>query len=257
MLESHTQICEDASIIEHGRDEILEYKFEVPGLGTKCLKHLSSKEIYNIFLLNQSVDVKAKAYWCSKFGIDHINWDLLFAQNLQNKYMPRKCKDFNWKLFHGLINTESRLKRMHFSDGCCKICANGLIEDLDHLLMECSSVAPIWNLIESIIYSVFGTSYVIDLTAITLGFWGRNGTHNMSDTTIVNVLMSIARYHIWKVRNCIKYGNENISVFQSIKRVKIDLDVHLKTLNASRSTCLSLKGKIESVLAILKCHKES
>ena len=45
-----------------------------------------------------------------------------FQMNLVNYSFPRQCKDFNWKLFQGQINTESRLQRMSLSDGRCKIC---------------------------------------------------------------------------------------------------------------------------------------
>ena len=46
----------------------------------------------------------------------------------------KKCKDFNWKLFYGLVNTESKLKHMKYSDGLCKMCNLGVIEIAIHML---------------------------------------------------------------------------------------------------------------------------
>ena len=49
--------------------------------------------------------------------MNDTNWTDLFIQNLINRYMPKKCKYFNWKVFHGLVNTEVKLRQMNFSDG--------------------------------------------------------------------------------------------------------------------------------------------
>ena len=227
LLESHTQVYEDASIINYDKEDILEYKLEVPGLGIKCLKNLSSKDIYNIFLLNQDVETKSNEYWCNKFGLVDVDWDALFTQNLTNKYIPRKCKDFNWKLFHGLINTESRLQKMKYSDGRCKICPTGDIESMDHLMTGCKYGQVLWNKLESIIQACFGPSYKLDLITIMLGLWNIDANRNELDITIINALLSMCRYHIWKVRCCIKYGHENIPQIQSVKRFQIDSKSHL------------------------------
>ena len=116
------------------KERILEYKFKMPGEKIKSLEELDSKEIYNIFLLSQSLDIKSKGYWCRKLGVEELDWEAWFSHNFNNKLLPRKVKDFNWKLFHGLINTEKRLKQMRYSDGICKICHTQSIEDIHHLM---------------------------------------------------------------------------------------------------------------------------
>ena len=135
---------------------ILQYQFHVPCSGRKALEDLSPKNSHYIFLLSQETEVKSKRYWCEKLSLNEPNWESWFSKNVMNKLLPRKEKDFNWKLFHGLINTESRLKLINCSDGICKICNTGEIEDIDHLLIKCNTNMSLWKIIEKVILDYFG-----------------------------------------------------------------------------------------------------
>ena len=72
---------------------------------------------------------------------------LWFDCNFVNDLVPRKCKDFNWKIFHGQVNTETRLEKMNMSNGMCVVCENGK-ENLEHLLIDCRHVYSIWDAVE-------------------------------------------------------------------------------------------------------------
>ena len=109
-----------------------------------------TKDIYKIILLNRKPILKSKAYWENRLHDDDIAWDTWFKQNLCNNLMPRKCKDVNWKLFHGQIKTENRLCKMQYSDGSCYVCSN-VVENVEHLLTTCSAHDEIWNVTEYII----------------------------------------------------------------------------------------------------------
>ena len=150
------------------------------------------------------------------------------------------------------MNTESRLEKMKYSNGQCKLCNTGETENIDHLMMGCRHNKIIWELLERIIQMVFGRFYKIDLVATIFGFWSVNDTQSPSDIEIINVLMGICRYHIWKIRNCIKYENEKISITQSVSRLKIELNLHLQTLLFSHSTCQIIKEKLEIVQIYMK-----
>ena len=104
---------------------MLEMEFKIPNAGTKSLSDLTSGDVYNILLLNRKTELKSKEYWNRKFINMNIDWEDWFSQNFVNRYIPRKCKDFNWKVFHGHVNTETRLLKMKFSDGICKLCHTG------------------------------------------------------------------------------------------------------------------------------------
>ena len=120
--------------------------FQIPGGGQKPLCTLSAKGIYKILLNSTDMGVRSKEYWSDKFRdfTAIIDWEIWFHVNFINVCMPRKCRDFNWKLFHGCINTEMRLKQMTFSNGICKMC--GIHdENVEHLLYTCSKLSGIWE----------------------------------------------------------------------------------------------------------------
>ena len=253
MPECCARDVEYTSVITHDKGDILQYKFVVPGLGIKCLNELTSKDMYDIFLLNQPFDIRSKHYWCEKFGINDFNWPDMFQQNFINEYLPRKCKDFNWKIFHGLVNTETRLKNMKYSDGICKSCTTGSIENMEHLLLGCKYNKFIWKLIEKIVKKLVGESFKINTLEVLLGIWSVVDTRSLTDVKIINVIMGMCRYHIWKMRNNIRYGNEDeIGFTKSVKLLKISLESHLQLLILSSKPDEETKEKFNNALTILR-----
>ena len=83
-----------------------------------------------------------------------IDWNLCFDCNFFNNLMPRKCKDFNWKIFYKQVNTETSLEKMNMSNGMCVVCENGK-ENLEHLLIDYGHVYGIWDAIARLIKSLF------------------------------------------------------------------------------------------------------
>ena len=223
--------------INGGKDVLLQQEFLVPEVGIKSLSDLTAKDIYNIFLLNKFPVMPSKQYWLDKFQLDNINWESWFSVNLTNKLLPRKCKDFNWKVFHGLVNTEVKLKHMKYSDGFCKVCRSGLIENLEHLIYECPNSYRIWNNVEEIIKKWLGFSYTMGKIQSLAGVWETKSNTISAEVLIINVLASISRYHLWKVRSSIRYGNESISFTGSARMLKWSLVQHMKLL---KLTSLSL-----------------
>ena len=230
------------------KESILEYKFKVPGAAIKTLQELDSKDIYNIFLLSQDLDIKSKDYWCKKLRAEELDWEMWFTQNFMNKLLPRKVKDFNWKLFHGLVNTESRLKQMKYSDGTCKMCSTQCTEDILHLLFACGKNKTIWKIIDKIILESFGCVINININEAISGYWNPGNVHSPIDVSLINVLLGICRYHIWKIRNSIKYGNEKINFVQRVKILKFDLKTHVHILLASVNVSKDIKDKLKLVL---------
>ena len=104
--------------IERKRDDftdknsILSKLLQISGGKFKPLAELNAKYIYNIFLLSKKVYTNSQSYWSSKFPNIEIDWNICFKGNFVNPLLPRKCKDFNWKIFSGLVNTKVMLKRM-------------------------------------------------------------------------------------------------------------------------------------------------
>ena len=95
---------------------ILDATFRLPN----GLPKPPTKDLYSIVLYNRTVQIPSKLQWLHKFDNIDNKWMVWFQNYLVNDLLPRQCRDFNWKLFHGQINTENRLQRMSLSDGKCK-----------------------------------------------------------------------------------------------------------------------------------------
>ena len=122
---------------------------------------LSASEIYNILLLNENVHISSIEYWSRKFPHEVIDFRLWFSLLFNSKLCDRKHLDFNWKLFHGLVNTEVKLKRMSYSDGICTVCKCSN-EDIEHLLVDCKHVEEVWSFVETCF-----TQYSHDFNTLT------------------------------------------------------------------------------------------
>ena len=103
-----------------------------------------SKDLYNIILFNRIVQIASKLYWLQKFDNIDYKWLIWFQMNFVNIFYHGNANNSNCKLFHGQINTESRLQRMSLYDGKWKICCIH-VKNLGHLLYECGGVAKMWQ----------------------------------------------------------------------------------------------------------------
>ena len=227
--DSITNYNQDNVWVNMDKDDILEIQFSVPGIGKKPFKDMSTKDIYNTLLLTNPPEISAKTYWINKLNLNTVNWDIICDINLCNKYIPKKCTDFNWKVIHGLVNTEKWLNKMKYSDGKCKVCDDDIVEDIEHLLYRCENSKKVWDIINQIILSFLGQP--VQLYQVFLGAFTDEGTTSMR-TYMVNVILSITRYHLWKVRNSIKYDNDTINFITSKHRLKWDIIQHLKILDS-------------------------
>ena len=214
---------DENSWVSKTKECILEYRFNVPGVGIKLLSELTSKDLYTILLQNKITSIPTKEYWENKLQTENINFDNWIQTNINNKFMPRNCCDFNWKILHKLVNTEVILQKMQYSDGKCKVCDSNIPENIDHLIYECSTVKPLWNLIAAICSDWLGEPFAITKNLSLSGEWQNTPTEN---SIILNVIISITRFHIWKIRNLIKYGEEKVSPISNIKRLKWSLGQH-------------------------------
>jgi hypothetical protein len=60
-----------------------------------------------------------------------------------------KIKEFNFKLFHGILPCNVNLKKWKIKDeGACDVC--GLPQTIEHLLFDCVYVKPLWSLVENV-----------------------------------------------------------------------------------------------------------
>ena len=229
------------STLFQGVESILSTKFEVPGQKSKELKDLTSKDIYQIFILNNKVSIASKRYWQSKFPNEEFEWQVWFKYNFVNKLLPRKCKDFNWRIFYGQVNTEMRLKKMKYSNGICTVC-NSQEENLEHLLLSCTGIQEIWKEIEKVV-KLIHDDIELSTCIILTGFFKEQVFGKL-----VNVIMSICRWNIWKRRNLYKYEKQSMSTDQCLKTIKIEVKTQLKLISKGKCKRKSMNEMCKTLM---------
>ena len=230
-------VDKNESLIKGGKEFLLQMNFMVPNTGIKSLNDLSSKDIYNIFNLASAPTIPSQRYWLNKLNRDHIDWDTLFLVNTNNKLMPRNVADFNFKCFHGLNRTGIRLRAMKLGVGLCLSCKR-VDENLEHVLYECNNSEYIWRAVENILRNTFNDNSIsISKPEVLTGMWKNTVSPKL---LLMNVVISISKFHIWKIRNKLRYDFELTDKDKSIKILKWSLFNHISLLKKNESSKSSL-----------------
>ena len=244
---------EENDICDWNKEAILQQQFSIPNLGTKPLEQLTSKDIYTIFNQSSEVTISSHQYWIDKLGDISIDWAVWYEVNLNNKFLPRPCKDYNYRIFHGLVRTENKLRYMKhkdgtsYSDGKCVVCKSGANENVEHVLYDCTLIGQIWQSTETLVRIIF-PDFTIDKETAVTGF----RPHAIDiKVLIANVILSIARFHIWKIRNRIKYNKEKISCESSILILKWRWTQHISLLTNDEKLDQPLLHSIEHLIETL------
>lgn len=207
-------------------DAILKMQFEIPSVGIKMLKDMSSSELYSIFMYSENVEMKSKDYWSNKFSNIIVDFESWFTFILNSKIIPRKCLDFNWRIFHGQINTENRLKHMKFSNGMCCLCQLKN-ENIEHLLTDCIDVQTVWTNLENIIDYIFNMNKTLHKFDKIVGLLGEV---QCEKDEVINMMLSIARWLIWKRRCLFKFDDNYINQPTLLIWIKNEIKEHVKIL---------------------------
>ena len=231
------------------KGNLLQTFFEVPDIGLKSLRDLSSKDIYKIFATKNEPYIKSKDYWSNEMfpGLD-LDFKVWFKLNFNSKILPRACKDFNIKLFHGWLGTETKLSRMGYSNGLCRCCKT-YQENAEHLLIKCQYRRQIWNVLQTSLKKSFGNFLKISRTEILAGFFKDPDSHT---SQIINMCIGVTRYHLWITRNSIRYDEENITFIQCCQILKYKLIDHSNILIKSEKTNSGIRQLLEKVVQDIK-----
>ncbi len=228
-------------------DTILSTKYRLPGGKEKCLKDLTSKDIYNILMSTNTPHMKYKQYWECKLNKE-IDFSLWFQINFANKITPRKCLDFNWKIFYGQINTENKMKYMKLSDGICKLCKKEG-ENVEHILLSCGENYKCWDMINVFIQKIC-KDIVIDRNEILSGVLQKGHVYE-----IINMVLSIARWVIWKRRCINRYENEYIDIKRLQLWICTEIRQHCTIVNKNYKYVDELMVLMQEVKMYMnRCH---
>ena len=137
--------------------------------------------------------MKSKAYWNRKFINMNIDWED-WLSHFFDRYIPTHVKTLNGK-YSMDMSIQKLVWRMTFSDGLCKLCHAGP-ENLDHLIYKCDKVWIFW--INEL--AIIRNCVVLDYIMMDFPKVAYMSTH-MKEREIINVMLTICRWSIWKGRD--------------------------------------------------------
>ena len=182
------------------------------------MKKLKQKDIYNVCLYPVTPPI-CMHKWREYFQCN-LEFESLFKEKRHALY-NRKSYDFHWKIIHRVIFCETKLKQMKKSNGICKLC-NEYEEDLAHLVYLCPKINVLWNKIENLLMNILAIDLQLDVRKIILGITLDECDKNVSIKVFINFVILMTKWCIWKHRNDVKYGN------QEVKESKYIYDIILK-----------------------------
>ena len=204
--------------------------YNIPGKSmAKHLYDLTSAEIYSILIHGEQFGRKSEVYWQQKFTDVTIDFPKLYANLFVSKITPRDVLDFNWRVFNGQFLTEKKLRTLKLSNGICMCCDGNTIEDIFHLFVECSLYTPVWQYVKRLIFKFTKNSNDITEFHQILGI-----QKYTAEYLLVNMILGVTRWIIWKSRCRIKYNKDSIVSADITRDLKRSLRIHVDTLRNGR-----------------------
>ena len=120
---------------------------------------------------------------------------------------------------------------MKYSDGICKICQYEA-ENLDRMLYQCGQLEKLWKYVESIFFygkqSIFPefTMTTFDITACF--------KLQKRETDLINVILTLCRWTIWKRRNINRYENRLLNYNETMVLLCNEINQHIQMLLNSK-----------------------
>ena len=105
---------------------------------------------------------------------------------------------------------------------------------------------------ENMIQVSLGIPMHVHQKEIIAGFWNDDFSNDSIEVNLINVLLSICRYHVCKIRNTVKYGKKQITDMQNLKLLRFDLETHLNLLILSESVSAKSKDIIHDILKYIE-----
>ena len=149
-----------------------------------------------------------------------------------------------------MINVETRLRRMNYSNGKCKVSntceINGIDENLSHLILTCRYNAKLWKMIGQVIRGSFGDQYLLGRFQKLCGVFEEDLQND--DLFIINMVMGMTRYHIYLMRNYTKHEGKQVSFEESYIKLRCYITEHIKILLLSKALKREMKEKLNVTL---------
>ena len=113
------------------------------------------------------------------------------------------------------------------------------------MIYKCHNSAQIWKRVENLISYVEQNRLTISSQHALTGFWREEARDEL---LLKNVVISITRYHLWKIRNSIKYDAKLIDFVGSSRILKLSLMSHCGVLLSMYSNNNALKQYLDRLI---------
>jgi hypothetical protein len=163
------------------------------------LEKITCRDIYNCLVNCKEIKNVNKNTWEHRLIDVQLDWDQIFSKQIICILLPRNVWDFNWYVFYGVINTESRLQKMKLSDGMCQLCLFET-EDVYHVLYGCIHVKDVWVKVESKIRK-YKPDYTPSYNQLILG----------NSCIVTNCVLCIGKWNVWKRRNNFIFDGDGVN----------------------------------------------
>jgi hypothetical protein len=125
-----------------------------------------------------------------------------------------------------LQRVQYRLQKMGKSDGQCHFCKNE-IESLMHLFYRCHKIKHVLDELKHIFISIFFKNIVLVEENLIIGMYEGEITENLR---LMNLVICIFKWVIWKTRNYIKYNKSTYREAIVITNLKNELRSNIQMM---------------------------
>ncbi|KAG8549368.1 hypothetical protein GDO81_021403 [Engystomops pustulosus] len=143
--------------------------------------------------------------------------------------IPLKFWDLTWRCFHGKLCVRDNLKcRSSEERGCPREECGGLLESMDHFLLQCPFNTEVYNRVGASIHwpGLAGLSYAEWAYGAFRGLGGR-------DRCTLFLVSLVVRYHTWNARCLVSTQRKILPVDEVVRNILGDL-VKVRSLEYER-----------------------
>ena len=162
------------------------------------LQSATVKKLYWIFVSNKKEP--------SRVIVRHPTLDFSeIFPNTYNDFISPELRDLNFKIVNDIVPVGDFLYKRNITPLCsCVFCGYNM-ESVDHLFVLCPFVKEFWLFVQEIVYNMF--EYKIPLIKDIIVFHKIYDGFPVETDEVIFLLLSLAKYAIWCVRNKKKFEN--------------------------------------------------
>ena len=208
-------------------------QINIDGINVNLLK-VNSKMIYNEFKRKKQTVPSAQIKLDNKYPELSVEWKKIYSLPF-TVTLETKVREFQYKLLNNIVFTNDKLFKFKMIDSpLCDFCQTE-VESLEHLFFHCDVTKIFWKSLSSWLIKQKITTTFLTLENVLFGVFNA-----MDDFLILNHLILLAKFYIYKCKLDIKHPSLNVFIakiratFQIEQKIASNndkLDKHYKKWN--------------------------